>query len=239
MITALYLLILCKLSLIFLLINWSLSSLIYKLSDSSNWYHWFYRTRTVLSCLLRSENHKGSRVLLAGGLWQVEEARHAVLLEQTLNLSQCISFLQIKRFVFSSLSLHSVVMPILQISYHYVEITWVCLPVFYSYRGLLKKPCLFQYIPDPQDFFKPLYHTYQGDFKVREQSDCILNILWQCTFLIPPLVNQRETMCVSEGILCVKYSIRLTTCKWWFKWVSHTGASKNTGRSSVLTSGWT
>ncbi|MCJ8746482.1 hypothetical protein PDJAM_G00142280 [Pangasius djambal] len=33
------------------------------------------------------------------------------------------------------------------------------------YRGLLKKPCLFQYIPDPHDFFKPLYHTYQGDFK--------------------------------------------------------------------------
>ncbi|XP_046690188.1 interleukin 21 receptor, tandem duplicate 1 isoform X2 [Silurus meridionalis] len=33
------------------------------------------------------------------------------------------------------------------------------------YRGMLKKPCLFQYIPDPYDFFKPLYHTYQGDFK--------------------------------------------------------------------------
>lgn len=33
------------------------------------------------------------------------------------------------------------------------------------YRGLVKKPCLFQYIPDPYDFFKPLYHTYQGDFK--------------------------------------------------------------------------
>ncbi|KAM9493540.1 interleukin 21 receptor, tandem duplicate 1 [Clarias gariepinus] len=33
------------------------------------------------------------------------------------------------------------------------------------YRGLFKKPCLFQYIPDPHDFFKPLYHTYQGDFK--------------------------------------------------------------------------
>ncbi|XP_060752804.1 interleukin 21 receptor, tandem duplicate 1 [Tachysurus vachellii] len=32
-------------------------------------------------------------------------------------------------------------------------------------KGLLKKSCLYQYIPDPHNFFKPLYHTYQGDFK--------------------------------------------------------------------------
>ncbi|TSZ68980.1 Interleukin-21 receptor [Bagarius yarrelli] len=33
------------------------------------------------------------------------------------------------------------------------------------YSGLHEKSCLFQYIPDPNNFFKPLYHTYQGDFK--------------------------------------------------------------------------
>uniref|UniRef100_W5K656 Fibronectin type-III domain-containing protein n=1 Tax=Astyanax mexicanus TaxID=7994 RepID=W5K656_ASTMX len=32
-------------------------------------------------------------------------------------------------------------------------------------QGRLKKLAQFQYIPNPQDFFKPLYHTYQGDFK--------------------------------------------------------------------------
>ncbi|KAK3512071.1 hypothetical protein QTP70_030372 [Hemibagrus guttatus] len=37
--------------------------------------------------------------------------------------------------------------------------SWIC------NRGLLKKSCLFQYAPDPHNFFKPLYHTYQGDFK--------------------------------------------------------------------------
>ncbi|XP_072531041.1 interleukin-21 receptor-like [Salminus brasiliensis] len=36
---------------------------------------------------------------------------------------------------------------------------------FFGKQGWLKKLGLFQYIPNPQDFFKPLYHTYQGDFK--------------------------------------------------------------------------
>ncbi|KAL7829808.1 hypothetical protein AOLI_G00306930 [Acnodon oligacanthus] len=36
---------------------------------------------------------------------------------------------------------------------------------FFGKQGWHKKLGLFQYIPNPQDFFKPLYHTYQGDFK--------------------------------------------------------------------------
>lgn len=99
---------------------------------------------------------------------------------------------------------------VLCITWHYVEIIRLAsLPVSPSYKGLLKKPCLVQYIPDPHDFFKPLYHTYQGDFKVREHSGCVvLNILRSHP---AANVNQRksERQCVSEGILCVKYSISI------------------------------
>ncbi|XP_066529857.1 interleukin 21 receptor, tandem duplicate 1 [Hoplias malabaricus] len=37
--------------------------------------------------------------------------------------------------------------------------------IFFGKQGWLKKMGVLQYIPNPQDFFKPLYHTYQGDFK--------------------------------------------------------------------------
>ncbi|KAG9279996.1 interleukin-21 receptor [Astyanax mexicanus] len=37
--------------------------------------------------------------------------------------------------------------------------------IYFGKQGRLKKLAQFQYIPNPQDFFKPLYHTYQGDFK--------------------------------------------------------------------------
>lgn len=33
-------------------------------------------------------------------------------------------------------------------------------------RGSFKKPTLWQHIPSPHEYFTPLYHTYQGDFKV-------------------------------------------------------------------------
>lgn len=77
---------------------------------------------------------------------------------------------------------------VLCITWHYAEIIRLAsLPVFPSYKGLLKKPCLVQYIPDPHDFFKPLYHTYQGDFKVRDQSGYVLNILGG-----PPAANVNQ-----------------------------------------------
>ncbi|KAI4903362.1 hypothetical protein NFI96_010768 [Prochilodus magdalenae] len=41
----------------------------------------------------------------------------------------------------------------------------VGLLIYFRKQGYLKKLGPFQYIPNPQNFFKPLYHTYQGDFK--------------------------------------------------------------------------
>ncbi|XP_077069523.1 interleukin 21 receptor, tandem duplicate 1 [Siphateles boraxobius] len=41
----------------------------------------------------------------------------------------------------------------------------VVLLVYSGKLGGIKKPTLWQHIPSPHDFFTPLYHTHQGDFK--------------------------------------------------------------------------
>lgn len=41
----------------------------------------------------------------------------------------------------------------------------VLLLVYSGKLGAIKKPTLWQHIPSPHEYFTPLYHTYQGDFK--------------------------------------------------------------------------
>ncbi|KAK9978024.1 hypothetical protein ABG768_019798 [Culter alburnus] len=41
----------------------------------------------------------------------------------------------------------------------------VVLLVYSGKLGSFKKPTLWQHIPSPHEYFTPLYHTYQGDFK--------------------------------------------------------------------------
>ncbi|XDV12659.1 hypothetical protein PO909_001264 [Leuciscus waleckii] len=41
----------------------------------------------------------------------------------------------------------------------------VVLLVYSGKLGGIKKPTLWQHIPSPYEYFKPLYHTHQGDFK--------------------------------------------------------------------------
>lgn len=56
--------------------------------------------------------------------------------------------------------------------------------LFCMYRGSIKKPTLWQHIPSPHEYFTPLYHTYQGDFKV----GCVSKAL----------VHKQKSLCACE-----------------------------------------
>lgn len=43
----------------------------------------------------------------------------------------------------------------------------ICLSVSLSFRCWQKKLKMVMYIPRPSEYFKPLYHNYEGNFKVR------------------------------------------------------------------------
>ncbi|XP_028842578.1 interleukin 21 receptor, tandem duplicate 1 isoform X2 [Denticeps clupeoides] len=47
----------------------------------------------------------------------------------------------------------------------YLSLLMVVPVVVICVKMWAKKPLLFHYIPNPEQFFKPLYHTYEGDFK--------------------------------------------------------------------------
>lgn len=54
------------------------------------------------------------------------------------------------------------------------------------FRYWQKKLQLITFVPKPNDFFKPLYHNYGGNFKVRESKNELSSVGFVCNFQIGP-----------------------------------------------------
>ncbi|MBN3306417.1 interleukin 21 receptor, tandem duplicate 1 [Amia ocellicauda] len=84
-------------------------------------------------------------------------------------------------------------------------VAFVVILCYIGKRRLQKKPYLHNYIPSPEDFFKPLYLLYDGDFKKWVGPTCTFSA---CDFLekntVVPVVDSKhrtlEKLCEIEGM---------------------------------------
>lgn len=81
----------------------------------------------------------------------------------------------------------------------------------FVFRFWQKKLQLISYVPKPNDYFKPLYHNYGGNFKVRESKTSIAHLgLCVCNFQIVPAGVAQEGTFITSGLSLMGLSLHFS-----------------------------